>query len=84
MSSSLPPDQPIQAPSLARITGSSAVTRPPGERRQDVEPSSSTTLSTGSRLATMTRSASLFSDLVVLEGLTPSTYPAMLGAAPRS
>ena len=28
----MPPGQPIQAPSLARITGSRAVTRPPGER----------------------------------------------------
>ena len=32
-SSSAEPGQPIQAPSLARITGSRAVTRPPGERR---------------------------------------------------
>ena len=30
----MPPGQPIQAPSLARMTGSSAVTRPPGEPRQ--------------------------------------------------
>ena len=28
----MPPGQPIQTPSLARITGSIAVTRPPGER----------------------------------------------------
>ena len=56
----MPPDQPIQAPSLARITGSIAVTSPPGERRQSTEPSSLTTRSTGSRLATMTRSAWCF------------------------
>ena len=32
------PGQPIQAPLLARITGSSAETRPPGERRQLTSP----------------------------------------------
>src|SRR5213592_4749456 len=53
------PGQPIQAPLLARITGSSAETSPPGERRQLTSPSSSTTRSTGSRLATTTRSAVL-------------------------
>ena len=54
----MPPSQPIQAPSLARITGSSAVTSPPGERRQLVRcRRRATTRSTGSRLATMTRFA---------------------------
>ena len=38
----------------ARITGSRAVTKPPGERRQPRLPSGSSTRSTGSRLATMT------------------------------
>ena len=52
-----PPGQPIQAPSLARITGSRAVTRPPGERRQPALPSGLVTRSTGSLLATITRSA---------------------------
>ena len=56
-SSSADPGQPIHAPSLARITGSSAVTSPPGERRHDAEPSGRITRSTGSRLATITRSA---------------------------
>ena len=51
------PGQPIQAPWFARMTGSSAETRPPGERRHVVVPSASTTRSTGSRLATTTRSA---------------------------
>ena len=51
------PGQPIQAPLFARMTGSSAETSPPGERRQVASPSSSTTRSTGSRLATTTRSA---------------------------
>ncbi len=53
---SVPPGQPIHTPWLARITGSMAVTRPPGEVRQPLDPSGSTTLSTGSRLATITRS----------------------------
>ena len=38
-SSSAEPGQPIHAPSLARSTGSSAVTSPPGEGRHDTEPS---------------------------------------------
>ena len=36
-SSSADPGQPIQAPSLARSTGSSAVTRPPGDGRHDTD-----------------------------------------------
>ncbi len=50
------PGQPTHAPSLARITGLSAVTSPPGECRQDVVPSAATTRSTGRRLGTTTRS----------------------------
>src|ERR1700712_4254358 len=49
------PAQPTHAPPLARITGSSAVTRPPGDERQLSEPSSATTLSTGRRFETTTR-----------------------------
>ncbi len=75
IASSVEPDQPIQAPSLSRITGSRAVTRPPGEVLHDTEPSSETTRSTGRRLATITSSALrcfLDEDLV---GVTTSTYP---------
>ena len=72
---SLLPDQPIQAPSFSRITGSMAVTRPPGERRQSTDPSGLTTRSTGSRFATMTRSACLVGDVLEGVGLTVSTYP---------
>ena len=53
---SVPPGQPIQTPSLARITGSIAVTRPPGDARHSGSPSARVTRSTGSRLATITRS----------------------------
>ncbi len=53
---SVPPGQPIQVPSLARITGSMAVTSPPGDLRQVVLPSSFFTRSTGRRLATISRS----------------------------
>ncbi len=52
----MPPGQPIQTPSLARITGSIAVTSPPGEGRQVDDPSGCSTRSTGSRFATITRS----------------------------
>src|SRR5688572_13387121 len=53
-SSSAAPAQPIHAPWLFRITGSSAVTSPPGLRRQVTVPSLASTRSTGSRLATTT------------------------------
>ena len=56
MSSSGIPAQPIHAPSLACMTGASAVTRPPGEVVQTGSgPESSR--STGRRLATTTKSA---------------------------
>src|SRR5580700_12031439 len=49
------PGQPTQAPFAARMTGSSAVTRPPGLRRHSLSPSSgSSTRSTGSLLAATT------------------------------
>ena len=48
------PAQPIQAPSAARMTGSSAVTRPPGDDFQPEEPSAFTTWSTGRRLESTT------------------------------
>src|SRR5665648_922976 len=50
------PDQPIQAPCVVCMTGSSALTRPPGERCQMVWPSAVTVRSTGRRLATTTNS----------------------------
>ena len=56
MCSSATPAQPIQTPSSARITGSSAATRPPGDGRQDAVPSSSVMRSTGSRFETITSS----------------------------
>ena len=54
---SVPPGQPIQTPLLDRITGSIAVTRPPGDALHSGSPSAPVTRSTGSRLATITRSA---------------------------
>src|SRR5665648_667539 len=50
------PDQPIQAPCVVCMTGSRALTRPPGERCQLVWPSAVTVRSTGRRLATTTNS----------------------------
>ena len=55
-SSSAVPDQPIQAPSFDRMTGSSAVTRPPGEGFQRAVPSCPISRSTGSRFETTTKS----------------------------
>src|SRR6187200_2641311 len=75
-SSSVPPGQPSQAPWLAFITGISAETRPPGERRHEALPCSSTTRSTGSRLATTTRSAPC---CLRLEGLTSPPYAGRTG-----
>jgi hypothetical protein len=57
MSSSGEPGQPTQAPRWVRITGSKAVTSPPGEVRHSTEPSGFSTRSTGSRLATTTKEA---------------------------
>src|SRR3954447_8154303 len=57
---SVQPAQLIQVPSLALITGSMAVTIPPGELRHSGLPSAPVTRSTGSRLATMTRSEGTF------------------------
>jgi hypothetical protein len=48
------PAQPIHAPSFAFITGSRAVTSPPGECCHEAEPSSAMTRSTGRRLETTT------------------------------
>jgi hypothetical protein len=56
-SSMTPPGQPIQAPLLAAITGASALTSPPGERRQLDEPSAFTMRSTGRRFASTSSSA---------------------------
>ncbi len=52
------PGQPTQAPSVFSMTGASAVTRPPGERRQPSSPSASASgaRSTGSRLETTMKS----------------------------
>ena len=49
------PGQPIQAPPAARITGSRAVTRPPGLARHSGWPSGPSVRSTGSRLAATTK-----------------------------
>ena len=48
------PGHPIHTPFAARMTGSSAVTSPPGLRRHSLVPSGSSTRSTGSRLAATT------------------------------
>ena len=55
-SSSATPAQPTQAPSARCMTGSSAVTSPPGEVRHSTLPSAWVTLSTGSLFETTTRS----------------------------
>ncbi len=49
------PGQPIQAPPAALITGSSAVTRPPGLARHSGVRSGPSVRSTGSRLAATTK-----------------------------
>src|ERR1700724_1016712 len=48
------PDQPIHTPPDSRITGSSALTSPPGLGRHSASPSGPSVRSTGSRLATTT------------------------------
>src|SRR5580704_16836330 len=48
------PDQPIHTPPDSRMTGSSALTSPPGLGRHSVSPSGLSVRSTGSRLATTT------------------------------
>src|SRR5579872_4361056 len=48
------PDQPIHTPRASRMTGSSALTSPPGLGCQSVSPSGPSVRSTGSRLATTT------------------------------
>src|ERR1700722_5118804 len=48
------PDQPIHTPPDSRITGSSALTSPPGLGRHSTSPSGPSVRSTGSRLATTT------------------------------
>ena len=53
---SVPPDQPIQAPSWVAQDRLQRGDQPAGDVRQSTDPSSLTTRSTGSRLATMTRS----------------------------
>src|SRR5665647_1069272 len=50
------PDQPTHTPPAPCMTGPSAVTRPPGDRVQLISPSEDGEKSTGSRLATTTRS----------------------------
>ena len=57
MSSSGEPGQPTQAPRCVRITGSKAVTSPPGEVRHSTDPSGFSNRSTGNRLATTTKEA---------------------------
>src|SRR5690606_38203641 len=56
-----------------------AVTRPPGDRRQPLVPSSSSTRSTGNRLATITRSAGTPPTLV---GPGSPWLPAAAGGSP--
>src|SRR6185312_15696496 len=56
--SSVAPCHPTHAPSAEAMTGARAVTSPPGERRHSALPSSAVTRSTGSRLATTTKSKS--------------------------
>jgi hypothetical protein len=48
------PDQPIHTPPDSRMTGSSALTSPPGLGRHSASPSGPSVRSTGSRLATTT------------------------------
>src|SRR6202035_2698678 len=48
------PDQPIHTPPDSRITGSSALTSPPGLGFHSASPSGPSVRSTGSRLATTT------------------------------
>ena len=48
------PDQPIHTPPASRMTGSSALTSPPGLGRHSASPSGPSVRSTGSRLATTT------------------------------
>src|SRR5580658_895009 len=48
------PDQPIHTPRDSRMTGSSALTSPPGLGRHSASPSGPSLRSTGSRLATTT------------------------------
>src|SRR5260370_1945200 len=48
------PDQPIHTPPDSRMTGSSALTSPPGLGRSSASPSGPSVRSTGSRLATTT------------------------------
>ena len=50
------PDQPTHTPPASRMTGSSAVTSPPGLGRQLAPPSGPSDRSTGSLLATTTKS----------------------------
>ena len=49
------PDQPIHTPLALRMTGSSALTSPPGLGRHSASPSGPSVRSTGSRLATTTK-----------------------------
>jgi len=74
------PDQPIHTPPASRMTGSSALTRPPGLGRQSASPSGPSVRSTGNRLATTTNrwrpavsppaSASAVSDVFLIGGIT--------------
>ncbi len=57
------PDHPIQAPARRLRIGSNAVTRPPGDWRVLVVPSSCFSMSNGSRFATTTIDAVLRVDL---------------------
>src|ERR1700722_1784346 len=67
------PDQPIHTPPDSRMTGSSALTSPPGLGRHSASPPGPSLLSTGSRLATTTNRCPDGSSAVVLIGDIPST-----------
>src|SRR4051794_24022039 len=81
-SSSGAPTHPTHAPPRRCMTGTIAVTRPPGLRRHEPSPSSSITRSTGSRLATTTNS--LFVDAPTPLFLPKSDYSIPLEHVSRS
>src|SRR5918998_480501 len=78
ISTSGTPGQPTQAPCRERRNGSSAATNPPGLAFHRCEPSGSVSRSTGNRLATTTKSASVVGVLV------PSVTGGPLSCTPSS
>src|SRR3954447_18348604 len=82
------PVQPIHAPRCCRSTGSIAATSPPGLGSQVTLPSGSSRRSTGSRLATTTKSnRSAINRTPHLDCFLPSSIPCIdaciAGAGPR-